>query len=89
MPGKKRGGNGDGTVADITVEILRGIREELRMLREDTNARFATLERATVEGFAKLESRFDHLLDFAGERYRDHEERIRILERARDKQAPR
>jgi hypothetical protein len=89
----KRNGE-EGQVVDVTVEILKGIREEIRELRKDTNARFEALETATtrletatIQGFegvhARLEitnRRLDHLIDFAGERYRDHEERLRRLE---------
>ncbi len=89
---RRRGGDGDGgNVKDLTVEILKQIRGELR----DTNARLATLERATVAGFRHLTDRFDqlgtrfdqlgdrfeHALGFAGDRYRDHERRLGKLER--------
>jgi hypothetical protein len=80
MASRKRG---NGKVEDITVQILSDIRDEIRELRDAqrlTNARLETLERATVTGFAELRVRFDHLLEFAGDRYNDHEQRIRALE---------
>ncbi|MBI2894265.1 MAG: hypothetical protein HYY06_12000 [Deltaproteobacteria bacterium] len=91
MASRKGGG---GKVVDLTVEILREIRdalggtnERLERLEKTTNDRFQRLETrlerlevATVKGFKDLRSRLDNLLDFAGERYRDHEERIRTLE---------
>lgn len=40
-----------------------------------------TLTRQTEKGFKDLNGRFNHLLEFAGGLYRDHERRIRSLER--------
>ena len=84
----------NGTVRDLTVEILKDIRTEMRglrgeltelrgevtHLREDTNRRFEAMQETMAEGFAKVNARFDHVLEFAGNYYRDHEERIRRLE---------
>lgn len=83
MATKKRG---NGKVVDVTIDILRQIRDHLRKLEkaaERTNQRLERLEKlqvATVAGLNDLRSRFDHFLDFAGDKYRDHEERIRVLE---------
>ena len=99
---KKKGGNGDGSsLADVTVEILKGIRDEIAGLRKDTNLRFGglegeirelrtemhelrsdidSLETATIRGFEGVAARLENIRDFAGERWRDHEERIRRLE---------
>jgi hypothetical protein len=83
MATKKRG---DGKVVDLTVEILREIRDQLRLTNkrlEGVEKRLERLEKlqiATVAGLNDLSSRFDNLLEFAGDRYRDHEQRIRALE---------
>ena len=69
MPTKKRGSG----ITDLTVEILKDIREELREIKKATDE--------TNQRLGRLEQRFDHLLEFAGDRYREHEERIRILEK--------
>ncbi len=81
MAGRKRGGTGG--VADLTVEILRDIRRGLGEVRDEvkktnerldqTNERLGRLEQATVAGLRDLRARFDHLLDFSGDRYRAHE----------------
>jgi hypothetical protein len=88
----------DGKVADLTVTILKEIRDEMRGMREEmreelgsvrgeihdlrteTNERFVALESTTARGFEAVTARLEHLRDFAGERWRDHEERIRRLE---------
>jgi methyl-accepting chemotaxis protein len=110
---KKKTATGD--VADVTVEILRSIRDEIAGLRQDTNARFKrveaglqevrdgvqevraglqevraeirvlredieSLETATIRGFEGVSARLDHIVEFSGERWRDHEDRIRRLE---------
>lgn len=118
MAGKKNGGD----VVDLTVQILRDIRDKMDGLLGEqrvtnarlekvemavvetnvrlekvaealgaridaTNARLERVERslgafqkATVKGLGEVKSRLDHLVEFTGERYRDHEERIRTLE---------
>jgi hypothetical protein len=93
MATKKREGN----VTDVTVAILRNIRDELKDLRSirdelrelrvevhelrvDTNERFEALESTTARGFEAVTARIEHLRDFSGERWRDHERRIRRLE---------
>lgn len=68
MAGRKRNGG----VVDLTVEILRDIRAEIR----ETNERLGRVE----QGLIDLRGRFDHLLEFAGERYQNHEDRLRALE---------
>jgi len=60
----------DDNVKNPTVEILEQIRGELTGLREEQKA-----------GFKELRDRFDNLLERSGGRYRDHERRIRALER--------
>jgi len=55
------------TTTDLTVRILQDIRDGVR----ETNV-----------CLGNLESRFDNLLKFAGDRYRDHEERINACERS-------
>ncbi|MBI2896691.1 MAG: hypothetical protein HYY06_24245 [Deltaproteobacteria bacterium] len=83
MATKKRG---NGKVADLTVEILREIRDQLQLTNkrlEKVEKRLESLEKlqvATVAGLNDLRSRFDNLLEFAGDRYRDHEQRLRALE---------
>jgi hypothetical protein len=42
--------------------------------------RFVALERTTALGFERVSERLEHIRDFAGERYRDHEARISKLE---------
>ena len=77
----------DENVVHLTVEVLKDIRKELVLLRQDTGrqfasleGRFASLERTTAAGFAKLDARIDHLVDLAGDGYRDHERRLRAVE---------
>ena len=81
-------------VPSLTLHVLRSIREELRATRTDlgglldqtnqrldqTNQRLDHLERTTALGFERLTERIDNLRDLAGDRYRDHEARIRRLE---------
>jgi hypothetical protein len=66
----KKRGNGD--VHDLTVEILRSIRDEIRAMREEMRV-----------GFHGVQARIDNLVEFTGERWRDHEQRLRRLERRR------
>jgi len=70
---------------DLTVRILQDIRDGVR----ETNQRLDSLETRvdrrldeTNRRLGNLESRFDNLLEFAGDRYRDHEERISACERS-------
>jgi len=79
---------------DLTIEILKGIREEGRKTNErleQTNARLESgltdlsrrvgaLEKATVDGFVAVTARLEHLRDFAGERYREPEQRLSRVE---------
>ena len=91
----------NGRPADLTVRILRQIRDTVRdlgeridLLRIETGARFevveerlgslehatTSLERATASGFRQVTARIENLRDVAGERWRDHERRLRALE---------
>ena len=83
MPSKKL----PASVTDVTVRILTSIRDEIHELRADSNARFesleqrlGTLETTTARGFEAVTARLEHIRDFTGERWRDHERRIRRLE---------
>lgn len=94
-------------VQDLTVRILRSIRDEVAGTNarldqtnarlDEVNVRLGRVEQSvgrleqsaeqTNARLGRLEHRFDHLLDFAGERYRtldertvDHERRISRLE---------
>jgi hypothetical protein len=56
------------SVTDVTVAILRSIRDELRELRVevhelrvDTNARFDALESTTARGFEAVNARLDEV----------------------------
>ena len=53
-------------VTDITVPILLGIRDDLRLVRDEQQ---------------KTNQRFDHLIDVMGGAHRNHEERIAKLEK--------
>ena len=73
-----------GDVVDLTVEILKDIRNEIR----GTNERLSRLEEGMnrrldeVNGrLDHLNTRVDHLIDFTGKMWRDHERRIRKIER--------
>ena len=44
---------------DLTIEILRSIRDEIRGLKQTTEERFESLERTTNERFDRLEGRLD------------------------------
>jgi hypothetical protein len=83
MASKKRGGE----VVNLTVSILRSIRDELRELNERVDQRFGALEQrlgalesTTARGFEAVTVRLENIRDFSGERWRDHERRIRRLE---------
>lgn len=81
----RKKGNG-GQVYDLTVEILKSIREELRGVREEVTHLREEM-RAELRGVnARLDgtnARIDNLIEFTGERWRDHEQRIRRLEKRR------
>ena len=69
---------GAGGVHDLTVEILREIRDQLRTVNERLETGFQSMN-------ARLDTvtaRLDNLRDLAGDRDRDHEERLRALEEA-------
>ena len=74
MPGKQ-----NAKVGDLTVRVLREIRDEVRQLREETNtrldqtnARLDGLVQHVDDGFAFLGGRIDNLLP--GEHRQEHEE---------------
>lgn len=51
-------------IRDITIEILVSIRDEIRGLREDTNARFAEMDArfaAMDARFAEMDKRFERI----------------------------
>jgi hypothetical protein len=56
-------------VEDITVHILRDIRDGIRSTNERLEA-----------GFSRLDARFDNLIETMGGSARDHEQRISVLE---------
>lgn len=70
---------GDGFDQDITVTLLTSIRDELRQVRDEVRE-VRDEVRGVKGGLVLLNSKFDNLLQFAGERYRDHEERLRRIE---------
>lgn len=70
-------------VANLTVQILKGIRSDLAALSDridETNARLKAGFDQLGQRLERVEGRLDHVVDFIGERYRDHEKRIRRLE---------
>ncbi|MBM4320005.1 MAG: hypothetical protein FJ125_08580 [Deltaproteobacteria bacterium] len=77
-------------VEDVTLEILRQIRDEIRNTNarlDSTNSGLERLELELVElradtrrGFMLQNARFDNLRDRAGERDRSIEERVAALE---------
>lgn len=72
-------GKQNGSVADLTVEVLKDIRSELRQSNERLG-RVETRLEAVDEGIGQLNERFDHLLQISGKRWQDHDRRIRVLE---------
>ena len=82
---------------DIRAQLggLKDIQAELRELRasqERTNAKLDQLDRSSVEGFTAvakrvdaLGARIDNLRDIAGDRTRDHEERLGSAEQRLDR----
>lgn len=60
--------------------LERSTNARFESLERSTNARFESLERVTALGFQRVTERLEHLRDFAGDRYRDHEARIIGLE---------
>lgn len=71
---------GNGKMGTEMLDVLVGIRDEIKGLRGDTNARFAALEKRVEGGFAGVNARLDNLRDIAGEKYRDLDARVRVLE---------
>lgn len=49
--------NMEDNVKDITVEILKSIRDEIRLLREDTNQRFEEMN----QRFGAIDNRFERI----------------------------
>jgi hypothetical protein len=79
MATKKR----TGRVLDLTTRILLDIREEARRTNERlgvTNERLDVLSHRVDTGFAEVSSRLDTFIEFAGDRYRELEARVRVLE---------
>jgi hypothetical protein len=80
----------NGSLSDITIEILKDIREEMRGMRVDLRTltgrvdhlteRVDVLETSTTAGFASMNARFDNFLHFAGARQIDQEHRLERLE---------
>lgn len=73
MPGKKS------DVADLTVQILREIRDEAKQTNARLDRGFAALRREMHQGFEDLGGRIDNLL--LGEHRREHEEIRERVER--------
>jgi hypothetical protein len=72
-----------GEVVNLTVSILRNIRDELRELNGRIGVveqRLGTLESTTGRGFEAVTARLENIRDFSGERWRDLERRVRKLE---------
>jgi len=63
-------------IHDITIQVLRSIRDEVAGMRQDMSTELGQVN----QRLGRLEARFDNLLEFAGDRYREHEERIRACE---------
>ena len=74
----------EGQLANLTVEILKQIRDGIGALRDELKTEMCELRVDVGElsdRVGKLNGRFDHLLDFSGDRYRNLERRIKVLER--------
>ena len=48
---------------------------------DSLESHLGALENVTITGFANVNARLDHPIEFSGERWRDHEDRIRDLEK--------
>ena len=76
-----------GEVVDLTVEILKDIRQEIRGLREDQRAMaeeqhaMAGEQVAIREELHGVNGRLDNLIDLSGRAWRGLERRVRRLER--------
>ena len=55
---------------------LQGVKDEVQQL----NTRVDSLERETARGFEAVTRRLEHIADFSGERWREHEGRLRKIE---------
>ena len=73
---------------DLTVAILRSIRDELTSLRRELRGEMSELRGEMRTGFAEVHSglatvtaRLENIRDLAGDKWRDHEHRIKRLER--------
>lgn len=63
--------SGNGKTDDATLEVLKDIRSGVTELREEMRS-----------GFEQLSDRLDNVIQgVVGERFRDHEDRIRRLEK--------
>ena len=72
-----------GEVVNLTVSILRNIRDELRELNGrigGVEQRLGTLESTAGRGFEAVTARLENICDFSGERWRELEKRVRKLE---------
>jgi len=78
MAARKRG---NGEVHELTIEVLKGIRSEISKLREETRGDTRKLREEMHRGFGAVTSRIDHLVEFSGDRWRDHEERLTRIEK--------
>ena len=73
-------------VADITVEILRDIRDDMRDMRDGMHGLRDGMRglrgdmRDLREAVDQTNARLDNLIELAGGRWRNHEERIEGLE---------
>ena len=83
-----------GGLKDIRAELreLRADFRELHASQERTNAQLQQLDRSSVEGFTAVAKRIDalgarmeNLRDLAGDRTRDHEERLGSAEQRLDR----
>lgn len=63
-------------VRDITVEILREIRDAVR----ETNRRIDRMDVRLSAGQEQTNVRLDHLIELAGGKWREHDRRISSLE---------
>jgi hypothetical protein len=61
------------------------LEKEISELRREMDQRFEALETATIRGFQGVASRLDNIVQFAGERWSEHERRIAALERKIDR----